>query len=83
MPTTNDHWDDPQPNGTPPTEPHTPDETPAEHPHSRNALAWAAVGLSAACWTAGVLLSLTGHEEAGIVLISSPGSWVRGVSTRK
>ncbi|GAB2773428.1 hypothetical protein [Streptomyces daliensis] len=82
MPTTNDHPDDPQPHGTPPTEAHTPDETPAEHPRSENALAWATIGLSTACCTAGVVLSLTGHEEVGIALIAV-GSLERGVSTRK
>ncbi|WCH92722.1 hypothetical protein POD33_11600 [Streptomyces moderatus] len=82
MPTTNDHLDDPQPHGTPPTEPYTPDETPAEPPRSHNALAWATVGLSAVCCTAGVVLSLTGHEGAGIALIAA-GSLERGVSNRK
>ncbi|MFK4065133.1 hypothetical protein [Streptomyces sp. NPDC029674] len=82
MPTTNGHPDDPQPDGTPPTEPHTPDEMPAERPHSQDVLAWVTVGLSAVCCTAGVVLSLTGHAETGIALIGA-GSLERGVSTRK
>ncbi|MFK0172501.1 hypothetical protein ACIQU5_27255 [Streptomyces sp. NPDC090306] len=82
MPTTNDHPDGTQPHGTPPTEPHTPDETLAEHPRSQNALAWATIGLSAACCIAGVVSSLAGHEEVGIALIAA-GSLERGVSTRK
>ncbi|MGW6791309.1 hypothetical protein [Streptomyces chartreusis] len=77
MPTTNDHPDDRQPHGT--TEPH---ETPAGHPRPQNTLAWATVGLSAAFCTAGVILSLTGHEGAGIALIAA-GSLERGVSSRK
>ncbi|MBU6530935.1 hypothetical protein [Streptomyces mayonensis] len=82
MSTTNNASDDPQSHGTPPTEPHTPDEAPTEQPRSHNALAWATVGLSAACCTAGAILSLTGHEEAGTALIAA-GSLERGVSTRK
>ncbi|MFS8199110.1 hypothetical protein ACLVWQ_10520 (plasmid) [Streptomyces sp. CWNU-52B] len=82
MPTTNNHPDDPQPHGTPPAEPRTPDETAAEHPRAQNALAWATVGLSAACCTAGVVLSMTGHEGTGIALIGA-GSLGRGVSTRR
>ncbi|MFJ5305602.1 hypothetical protein [Streptomyces sp. NPDC088350] len=82
MSTTDGHSDDQQPHGTPPTEPHMPDETPAEHPRARSALAWATVGLSAAFCTTGMVLSLTGHEGAGIALIAA-GSLERGVSTRK
>ncbi|MEV7864660.1 hypothetical protein AB0P17_00815 [Streptomyces sp. NPDC088124] len=82
MPTTNDHSDDSHPHGTPPTEPPTRDETPAERPRSQNALAWATIGLSAACFTAGVALSLTGHDETGIALIGA-GALERGVSPQK
>jgi hypothetical protein len=82
MPITSSHPDDPQPQGTPPAEPHTQEETPAEQPHAQGALAWATIGLSAACCTAGVVLSLTGHEETGGALITA-GSLGRGVNTRK
>ncbi|MER0240830.1 hypothetical protein AAHZ94_02075 [Streptomyces sp. HSW2009] len=81
MPITNGYPDDPQPHGTP-TEPHTPDETPAERTRSQNVLAWVTVGLSAACCTAGVVLSLTGYEETGIALIAA-GPLERGASARK
>ena len=74
MPITSNHPDDPQP--------HTPEATPAEQPCAQNGLAWATVGLSAACFTAGVVLSLTGHEEAGRDLITA-GSLGRGVNTRR
>ena len=74
MPITSTHPDDPQP--------HTPEATPAEQPGTQNSLAWATVGLSAACFTAGVVLSLTGHEEAGKALITA-GSLGRGVNARK
>jgi hypothetical protein len=74
MSITSTHPDDPQP--------HTPEATPAEQPCAQNGLAWATVGLSAACFTAGVVLSLTGHEETGRALITA-GSLGRGVNTRK
>lgn len=48
----------------------------------RSGFAWATVGLSAACFTAGVVLSLAGHEETGRALITA-GSLGRGVNTRK
>ncbi len=83
MPTTNSHPDDQQPHGTPPNEPHTPNETPAERPRSQNALAWVTIGLSAVGCTTGVVLSLTGHEGVGVALITAAGSLARGVSTRK
>ncbi|MFI6683227.1 hypothetical protein [Streptomyces sp. NPDC050485] len=51
-------------------------------PHAQNALGWATVGLSAAFCTTGVVLSLTGHEEAGIALIAA-GSLGGGISVRK
>jgi hypothetical protein len=73
---------DPHPHETPPTEPHTPDENPAEQPRAQTALTWATVGLSAAFCTTGVVLSLTGHEEAGVALINA-GTFGGGVSTRK
>lgn len=83
MLTTNSHPDDQQPHGTPPNEPHTPNETPAERPRSQNALAWVTVGLSAVRFAAGVVLSLTGHVEIGVALIASAGSLEQGISTRK
>ncbi|MFE9607867.1 hypothetical protein [Streptomyces sp. NPDC006012] len=82
MSTTNSIPDDAQSHGTPPTEPHTPDNPSEEQPQARNALAWTTTGLSAAFCTTGVVLSLTGHEEAGIALISA-GAAGRGVSIQK
>ncbi|MEU7222316.1 hypothetical protein [Streptomyces chrestomyceticus] len=63
--------DDPQAHGTPPAEPHTPDAVPAERPREQSALGWARVTLSALSCTAGVALTLTGHAEAGVALITA------------
>ncbi|MEU3002376.1 hypothetical protein ABZ684_33310 [Streptomyces sp. NPDC006995] len=71
MTITNDHSDDLQPHGTPPSEPQTPDEAPSEPSRAHNALSWAMVGLSTAFCATGVALSLTGHEAAGGVLITA------------
>ncbi|OKI06070.1 hypothetical protein A6A06_38490 [Streptomyces sp. CB02923] len=69
MPTTSsDPSDDPQAHGTPPTEP---DAVPAERPREQSALDWGRITLSALSCTAGVALTLTGHSEAGVVLIAA------------
>lgn len=69
MSTTNGCADDPQAHGTSPGEPRSPDRVPAERPSTCNTFAWAAFGLSAVAGATGVLLCLTGHEQAGIELI--------------
>lgn len=69
MSTTNGLPDDPQSHGTPPAQPPTPGQTPAAHPRAQDAFAWTTLGLFTACCTAGVVLTLTGHEEAGAALI--------------
>jgi hypothetical protein len=84
MPTPNDHSDDLQPHGTPPSEPQTPYQAPSEHPRAQNAFAWVMVGLSAAFCATGVALSLTGHEAAGGALITAGAGALRGgISARK
>lgn len=82
MPTTNSHSNDPRPQTTPPSEPNTPDQHHAEHTRTQQTLAWATVGLSAAFWTAGVVLSLMGHEAVGAALVTAYSSG-GGVSARK
>ncbi|MGA5565319.1 hypothetical protein ACPCUV_29700 [Streptomyces platensis] len=71
MSTTNGHPDDPQSHGTQPAQPPTPDQTPAERPRAQDALGWTTLGLSAAFCTTGVVLTLTGHEGAGVALIGA------------
>lgn len=84
MPTTNDHPDDLQPYGTPPSELQTTGQVPSEHPRPQNALAWTVVGLSAAFCITGVVLSLTGYEAAGGALITAgAGVLGGGISARK
>ncbi len=81
MSTTNSHPGDPQSHGRPPAEPHTPDQPYEARPHT-DALGWATLGLTAAFGTTGVVLTLTGHEGAGIALMGLC-SLGRDVSTRK
>ncbi|MFG2227728.1 hypothetical protein [Streptomyces sp. NPDC048644] len=71
MSTTRDHPEDPQSHGRPPAEPHTPDRIPAERPRTHDALAWSTLGLTAVFGTAGAVLTLTGHAEAGSELIKA------------
>ncbi|MFC9229497.1 hypothetical protein ACFTZI_11105 [Streptomyces decoyicus] len=80
MATTNGQPDDPQLHGRSPAEPHTPDQPSEERAHSE-ALGWATLGLTAAFGATGVALSLTGHEGAGIALLSAC-SLGRGVSRK-
>ncbi|WP_310726219.1 hypothetical protein [Streptomyces sp. N2A] len=83
MSTTNGHPEDPTSHGRPPAEPPTPDQTATERPSAQGgALGWATIGLTAVFCTTGVVLTLTGHDGAGIALISVC-SLGRGVDARK
>ncbi|MFF2927139.1 hypothetical protein ACFVTP_32840 [Streptomyces celluloflavus] len=82
MSTTNGPDDDPQSHGRPPTEPHTPDQTPEARPRIRNALGWSALGLAAVFGATGVVLILTGHEDAGVELIKT-ATVTAGIRARK